>query len=221
MPFIPRIQPWWTPRYAFDKLVVRQWERTNPTEPWLTSASVELLKTLLTPRDVGLEWGSGRSTIWFARRVAKLTSVETIESWYRQVLQQLKDAKLENVDYLWCRELPDAALALEEYVGVVESFSDESLDFALVDGAFRSACANRVIPKLRRGGLLIVDDVHRFVPSNSRSPKARTASDGPRNGIWWEGTEGFRWSDFLEGVQGWPHLWTSNGVKDTAIWIKR
>ena len=65
-----------TPRYVYHRTRQLCYERAHPDEPWLTPAAIGLLATLLRPADTGAEFGSGRSTLWFAARVAALTSVE-------------------------------------------------------------------------------------------------------------------------------------------------
>jgi hypothetical protein len=50
-----------------------------------------------------------------------------------------------------------------KYVTEIESSPDESLDFCLIDGHYRQACLRACLPKLKKGGFLIVDDSH-FMP---------------------------------------------------------
>jgi hypothetical protein len=59
-----------------------------------------MLATLLHPTDRGAEFGSGRSTLWFAARVAELTSVETNTRWHERVTNQLKECGVSNVEYI-------------------------------------------------------------------------------------------------------------------------
>ena len=46
-----------------------------------------------------LEFGSGRSTLWFSSLVGSLTSIEYDAGWYEQAKQRLRDANATNVDY--------------------------------------------------------------------------------------------------------------------------
>lgn len=90
----------WTPRYARDRLADMAYQRTHPDAPWLTAHAVSILSTWLKPTDVGFEWGSGRSTVWFAQRVHRLCSVEHDASWARQVPEMLVAAGVrDKVDY--------------------------------------------------------------------------------------------------------------------------
>jgi hypothetical protein len=87
-----------TPRYVCNRIRDLVYQRAHPTDPWLTPEAIGLLATLLHPTDRGAEFGSGRSTLWFAARVAELTSVETNARWHEAVTRQLKERSVDNVD---------------------------------------------------------------------------------------------------------------------------
>lgn len=165
--------------------------------------------------DVGIEWGAARSTVWFGARVRLLVSNEHDAAWYGRVQGGLAARRLRNVD---CRlhlyepaiEESDEARA-SSYVRAVDAFEDEDVDFALVDGVYRSACALAVIPKLRPGGLLIVDNVNWYLPGSSRAPNSRRAKDGPASKLW---------AAVAAQVATWRRYWTTNGVTDTAVFLK-
>src|SRR5436190_1459896 len=89
----------WRPRYVFNRIAVAQYYSRNPDKPWLTPDANSLLATLLTPSDNGIEWGSGRSTHWFASRLNSLVSVEHQSYWFDVVSKQLAQAGATNVDY--------------------------------------------------------------------------------------------------------------------------
>lgn len=118
---------------------------------------------------VALEWGSGRSTPWFARRVGSLVGVEHDPTWHERVARRLREAGLGNVDLRLVSIDPDPERAQSDYwrnppyVRVADEFADESLDFVSVDGVYRQACVAVILPKLKPGGLLLVDDT-RWLP---------------------------------------------------------
>src|SRR2546421_9596401 len=89
-----------TPRYACARARQFLYQRRNPDAPWLTPEAIRLLEPMLLPSDSGLEFGSGRSTIWLARRIARLTSVEHDAAWHAALSGQLKELELANVDYI-------------------------------------------------------------------------------------------------------------------------
>ena len=114
-----------------------------------------------------LEFGSGRSTRWFAKRVDRLTSVEHAEEWHRIVSKELQDEGVGNVDYLHIpldhlESAPEQTTydPIPAYVRAADRFDDGTLDFVIVDGHYRTHCVRRALPKLRRGGYLLVDDVN-------------------------------------------------------------
>ncbi|MGQ9682039.1 MAG: hypothetical protein ACUVX9_05855 [Anaerolineae bacterium] len=168
----------------------------------------------IRPTHVGIEWGSGRSTVWLAKRAARLISVEHSSEWHARVQAWLTKEALLNVDYRLCPVSPGrSSYRAEEvaYVGVVTALPDESLDFALIDGRFRARCALAALRKLCPGGMLIVDNANHYLPSASRAPRSIAIDGVPPNK---------EWALFRRRVARWRCLWTSNGVFDTAIWFK-
>lgn len=166
----------------------RQFERSNPDAPWFAAPSISFLETLLEPTFVGFEWGSGRSTIWFAKRVSKITSVEAREAWHRAVCESIRSEHLEEkvtlllspVSSNWAEDPEE----IERYISTIERMPDGSLDFLVVDGHFRILCLQRGLRKIRPGGLLILDNSD--LPEFTDCQKAWNACDVRRfsNGIW-------------------------------------
>jgi predicted O-methyltransferase YrrM len=194
------------------------YQQTHPNHPWLTKEANSILSSYIQESDRGLEFGSGRSTIWFAKRVSFLTSVEHDSCWYSRVHNWLMG--MNNIEYLLVEKDEDddgnkgknAA-----YVKVIDQFEDNSLDFVLVDGAYRGACAIGILQKIRPGGLLIIDNANWFLPCKSFSPNSRTYKQGAVSQTW---------KEFLNEVEGreernkWRKIWTSSGVTDTAFYFK-
>lgn len=205
----------WTPRYIADKINVWIYEQKYPDHPWLTRDAVAILSDYLKDTDVGLEFGSGRSTIWFSKRVSKLISVEHDPVWYEKVENRLSDGKVTNCSYYLCPAEPDSRHEDDRpdsaYVRVAMEIPDVSLDFVLVDGIYRGSCAVAVLEKLRPGGILIVDNVNWYLPNASRAPASRRLRDGTASEVW---------TRFQKSVEGWRRIWTSDGVSDTAFFFK-
>jgi predicted O-methyltransferase YrrM len=203
----------WTPTYIRDRVAVMRYQRTNPEAPWLTREMTDLVGAWLKPGYVGLEFGSGRSTLWFAARVGRLTSVEHDAAWHATISARLSAGRLTDiVDYRLCDDGVDDTNATR-YAAVAGEFPAESLDFVLVDGMCRDHCALASVPLVKRGGWLIVDNVNWYVPrtDKSRAPNSRALTDGYATG---------EWQQFHERVAQWKSIWTSDGVTDTAAWIK-
>lgn len=135
----------------------------RPNDPWLAQGAIRFLDRALSPDGVGLEWGSGRSTSWFGRRLASLTSIEHDQAWYETVQERARELSSVQLRYIPLDHPAEETGhrqydPLPGYVAVANEFADESLDLALVDGAYRQACVSAVLPKMRPGGLLVVDN---------------------------------------------------------------
>ena len=202
----------WTPRYIRARARQALYQRGHPDGPWLTPEAIRLLDSILRPSDIGAEFGSGRSTLWLARRCAHLTSVEHDEAWHATVSATLAVEGISHVDYQ-ChpRDEPDASGDRSAYAQVAQFLGDESIDFALVDGLYRDYVTLFLLPKIRPGGMLIIDNVNRYLPSQTRSPASLLPPAAPA-------TAG--WEQAAAALAGWRRIWTSNGVWDTAIFVK-
>jgi len=201
----------WTPRYIYNRIKDYYFEKNNQHLPWLTPDAINLLTDLINKTDVGIEFGSGRSTTWFASKCKFLTSIEDHEGWYNKVTEQLKTQELDNVDYLFRESLTEPA-TLSAYYKALESFENKSLDFILVDGKHRGFLSLLAMHKLKTGGLLIIDNIERCIPYKTYAPHSIYGK-----------SEKFakEWIKFVEEIKPWRKVMTSNGVTDTFIYIKK
>jgi predicted O-methyltransferase YrrM len=195
----------WTPHYIISRVIEKYYHGTHPDEPWLTPQAVRLLEGWLKPTDRMLEFGSGRSTLWFARHVNTLVSVEHNPLWYERVEALLKEQQLKNVTYL--KKSIEGSPA--EYALVPGQFEDNSLDVILVDGRLRDECANASLSKLKPGGLLVLDNADVYLPSEVITPNAHR-----------QGVECPGWQVFLDTTAFWRCYWTCNGISATAFFFK-
>jgi hypothetical protein len=201
----------WTPRYVVDRVNVLVYEETHRTMPWLNAQANHILDGMLRKNDVALEWGSGRSTRWIAAHVGQLTSVEHDRAWYDDVTKELAQTGITNVKYEYRSGPPESDDArATDYVRIADSFAAGSLDFVLVDGSARDYCAESALDKVKVGGVLVVDDSQWFFDYPTRAPFSRQGK-GPS-------TEA--WSAVWDVLRHWRIIWTTNGKKDTAIFVR-
>jgi predicted O-methyltransferase YrrM len=202
-----------TPRYVYHRTRQMLYERGHPDAPWLTPEATRLLTSMLRPSDRGVEFGSGRSTVWFAERVSHLTSVEDDSRWYSEVSARLQQRGLSNVEYLLKpRDQPlDESGDPSEYARVALTFPDASVDFGLVDGQYRGECTRLLMPKIRPGGLLIIDNINWYLPSRFRAPGPTPIALR---------SDGAHWQRLGRELAQWRPIWTGSGVWDTAIFVK-
>jgi predicted O-methyltransferase YrrM len=202
-----------TPKYVSDRLAQMSFQRRNPTAPWIAATMVTILDQWLRPSDSGIEWGSGRSTLWLAQRVGSLHSIEENAGWHARVTELLDGGGLRGKVDLQHLPIGDEDSSVAPYVIAANRFQSGSLDFALVDGALRDHCASAAIRLLKPGGILIIDNVERYLPQKrpTRSPGARSVADGYCSPLW---------ADIGGKLSSWRSIWATDGVSDTALWVK-
>lgn len=114
--------------------------------PWYSYPAIEYIEQLdFTDKNV-LEYGSGNSSIFWAKRCKKLVSVESDSEWYFKIKDQLPD----NVDY-------HLVEGKDEYVSKIHEYPF-SFDIIVVDGLYRYDCAVEALKKLNQGGIIILDN---------------------------------------------------------------
>jgi predicted O-methyltransferase YrrM len=125
-------------------------------EAWITEKANEILSELvLSNKNLKvLEFGAGASTIWFLKQqnVIELISVESDINWINTVLANIPKNPIANFNL---KQLDTP------YNNVCYEFSDEYFDIILVDGRNRNKCMISAIPKLKKGGVLILDNSER------------------------------------------------------------
>jgi predicted O-methyltransferase YrrM len=201
------------PSYIVPRLGQYAFARKHPDAPWLTATAVTLLDSWLRRSDVGIEWGSGRSTRWFAERVGRLTSIEDNEKWFENVSKRISELK--NVDYRFirCELCEQDEPASHPYADIADQLEPESLDFALVDGNIRLLCVEKAISKLKPGGLLIIDNANRYIPN--RSLGKHSTIHEPRNE-----PRSPKWERLIKQLEEWRTILTSDGIWDTRMYVK-
>lgn len=121
----------------------------RPARPLISYRATKRLDGLLRKDWRGVEFGSGYSTPWLARRLGFLLSIEDDPDWHRRVANLLADVAPDAVRH----ELRSAATYAD-----LSNFPDGFFDFALVDGTRRADCVAAVVPKIRPGGWLYLDN---------------------------------------------------------------
>ncbi len=160
------------PRYFVDRVNVLLYQTIHPRAPWLTSDAISMLERFLKKDMRGFEWGSGRSTIWLAKRGGALVSVEDNQDWYERVKPRLSGL---NVDYRY------VAGGGAPYAGQIETFPDRSFDFILVDGSARDACIAAAASKIKHNGMIVVDNADLDIDVTPLKPFEHIRTS---NGIW-------------------------------------
>ncbi len=139
--------------------------------PWLGYRAVHRLGSLLKPDHQVLEFGSGMSSLFFARRCARLVSVESDPHWFAQVRGIFGKEGISNVDY--------RLRSVESYT-VLPDLPDHSFDLVIVDGIMRDAEALAAVAKVKSGGYIFFDNSD--VPYGEHQRARKTLLDAAEPG---------------------------------------
>ena len=110
-----------------------------------------------------VEFGSGMSTAWIARRARSVTAVEHNPQWRMKVVQQLAQAGLSKNAQVLLRTL-DNYLDLE---------LAEKPRLVVVDGELREECVNWAMRNVAEGGFIYLDNSDRDSGEDSGASRAR------------------------------------------------
>jgi predicted O-methyltransferase YrrM len=119
----------------------------RPKVPWISYRARNFIDRTIQPNWRIVEFGSGGSTLWFAKRGGYVHSIESDPKWYALIQRQLEGLK--NVRYE-CR-------TIETYANLSDHL-ERSLDFVLIDGEIRGSCAKNAIDKVKAGGMVYLDN---------------------------------------------------------------
>jgi hypothetical protein len=143
--------------------------------PWITFRAIDWLAAYLRPNMTVFEYGAGGSTLYFARRVRSVVSVEHDEGFYDVVRGLVSKKGIGNCEVMHRAPTPCAdsdgafsssqwkyrGLCFETYVKAIDGYPDHSFDLVLVDGRARVACVKRAIEKIKPGGAIMLDNSDR------------------------------------------------------------
>ena len=190
----------WTPIYIINRIKVFIYEILNPEAPWLTRKSNQLIDKIINNKILMIEFGSGRSTKWFSKRVKKIISLEHNKEWYNIV----KDMDLSNNAEIILKENQ------ENYINYINKFEDNYFDVCLIDGIQRGECFLNSYNKVKKKGLIIFDDANAYI--NNPNTSSPYSVKKPINSIY---------KNVNKLIKNDKILWTTNGIKDTLLIFKK
>ena len=193
------------------KVNYRLFKLFNPERPWTSQAAIRTFEKVLTKEMIGFEYGSGNSTLFFAKQLKHITSVEHNAGWFEIVKNKLEQRNQNNIDY---RFIPPVIPGAEQtysfytdyhltgkdfqirkeyhdYFSFVKGYPNEHFDFIMVDGRARVECCLNAIPKLKSGGIFVLDNSDRD-----------------------------RYKPVFTVLKDWKMLNTTTGLFDTTFWFK-
>jgi hypothetical protein len=122
----------------------------NPI-PWFTYPSIDFFSPRLNKNQVLLEFGSGNSTLFFAKKTKKVVSIEHNKDWFNITTKSVP----ENSNIILTK-----SESLIDYLFPVKEFTTE-INIVVVDGIHRNDCLKNSLEVLSSDGVIILDDSER------------------------------------------------------------
>lgn len=170
----------------------------NPI-PWYTYPAIEYLKQFDFSAKNIFEYGSGNSSIFWAKLANSVTSVEIDERWY----ENINSIKSDNLNIR-------LRVTRDSYINSIQE-SDVIYDLIIVDGIYRYECVRMSIQYLAIDGLLILDNSERYPKLCEEIRKHDLLQVdffglGPINYYTWTTSIFFRRECRLEPLHSFPHF---------------
>lgn len=135
------LRAWWTGRPV---------DASGHPLPWITYPAIDFIAQFDFSDASVFEWGSGFSTLWWAKRCKHIATVESNAAWIPYIKTLLPPAV----------ELIETPLDREIEAGAINKHAARAFDVIVIDnnGPFRWRCAETAVPKLAPGGMVLLDN---------------------------------------------------------------
>jgi hypothetical protein len=169
----------------FPKWQTSLCHKSNPLKdekPWITFSAIDFLEKTLTKEMRVYEYGMGGSTLFFAKRVKEIVSVEHDETWFDLVKESINKKEYNN----WEGYLIEAEVSVDninidpcnpnfytsddknftgkifkKYAMSIDKYPDQYFDLVLIDGRARPSCFKHAYKKVKNGGIIMLDNTDR------------------------------------------------------------
>ncbi len=184
--------------------------------PWFTYPAITFLSKTLTTQMKVFEYGTGGSTLFFAKRVNELHSVEHDQLWGKRIIERVIKSKLSNCEFNIVEPItsmnnsdndtsnPESFISenldysdksFERYTKEINKFEDNYFDMIIIDGRARPSCFKYARSKLKTNGFIVLDNSERkhykyiFEElKNSSWKMIKLNGPGPINHYFWDTT---------------------------------
>lgn len=143
----------WREEFAIERSINEKvcLDRDNNPIPWYTYPAIEYLNQFDYSSKEIFEFGCGYSSLFWAKRAKKVTSIEDNLKWFDKWKQEFDEP---NLDIRWRDEGEIYEQAIDE--------DNCKYDVIVVDGKRRWQCAQAAVKALNDGGMIILDDSDRI-----------------------------------------------------------
>lgn len=124
--------------------------------PWITRDAQLFLQQIVRNNFRALEFGAGRSTLWFSHQVAELVSVEHNPEWYEEVIRKVSPG---TVRLHASPHIVGTDHLQKPYSFICDEFPDDYFDLVFIDGRDRISCVEKSRRVLKPGGYMCIDNM--------------------------------------------------------------
>ena len=195
----------WTPKYILNRIRQIIYYRNHKHLPWLNKEANEYLDNIINKKYSVIEFGGGRSTNYFLQKVDNLITIEHDKYYYDKLRNQ-------NLSLINKKKYAIYHLTKEDsFISFINKIKDQSIDLVLVDSMYRYSVVKNILSKIKDNGLLIIDNIGRFIPTNTNCP---IDSGREKNKFLNQS-----WKDLFEQIifKNYSIKITTDGVSDTAF----
>lgn len=141
--------------------------------PWFSYAAIDFLEDHLRPEMTVCEYGSGGSTVFFAKCVRSVYSIEDNSKWFELVTRRLEEMKIYNAE-IHLHPFDFKNPAGFEKSAYLHAVPERPFDIYVIDGSeewdqVRPVCFQHVEERIKPGGIIIVDDSWRYPELRKRN----------------------------------------------------
>ena len=119
--------------------------------PWVTYSFIDFIKERISNSHSVFEFGSGNSTLFYAKYAKKVVSVEHDKAWF----DKISKTRASNSDIIYV-ELETNGKYSRAALNSADRF-----DIIIVDGRDRNNCCKQSVDALTDSGVIVLDDSER------------------------------------------------------------
>jgi len=148
-----------TSGYLYEIGWIESFKRGIPVDkdgdplPWVTYSFIDFISERLNKNMDIFEYGSGNSTLWYAKRVNSVISIEHDKKWF----EKLKNNIPKNVTINYKKLIYGGEYA--KFPKILE----RKFDIVIVDGRDRVNCIKYSLDVLKSKGVIVLDDSERVI----------------------------------------------------------
>jgi hypothetical protein len=148
--------------------------------PWINFVVIDFLEKNIDSSSKVFEFGGGGSTLFFLDKGAEVATCEHNREWFNILTEKVgmnkqwsplfvepepvndfDISKAADPDKYFSTEKEFSGRSFRPYAASIDKYPDAHFDLVLVDGRARPSCIKHGIPKIKKGGYLVLDNSDR------------------------------------------------------------